>query len=108
MPQLRDLSDYTTNYRFGKSKIFMKELQVNLSLHKDHFIQYFGLETIREVKLRSIARTIQRYVAGWLGRKKYIALRSSALVLQNGILLFKLTYYCKKSERKTHMSFILF
>ena len=70
MFQIQALELDTNLYRIGQSKIFFRAGQVAY------------LEKLRSDKLQACGIMIQKHVKMWIYRKKYLAIRKSALLLQ--------------------------
>ncbi|XP_061773266.1 unconventional myosin-Vc isoform X2 [Nerophis ophidion] len=70
---LQRLIQDTNQYKFGRTKIFLRAGQVAF------------LEKLRLDQLRTACITIQKHVRGWSQRKKYLRMRNAAITLQQYI-----------------------
>eukprot|EP01119_Soliformovum_irregulare_P019453 TRINITY_DN6156_c0_g1_i1.p1 TRINITY_DN6156_c0_g1~~TRINITY_DN6156_c0_g1_i1.p1 ORF type:complete len:1408 (-),score=424.58 TRINITY_DN6156_c0_g1_i1:57-4280(-) len=70
VPQLRDLSDHSSRYRFGKTKIFFKERE------------YYGIEIYREIQVNGHVTKIQRAWKIHLEKKEFQKKRKAAIAMQ--------------------------
>uniref|UniRef100_A0A672I2A3 Myosin VC n=1 Tax=Salarias fasciatus TaxID=181472 RepID=A0A672I2A3_SALFA len=70
---LQRLIQDSNQYKFGRTKIFFRAGQVAY------------LEKLRLDRLRGACVTIQKHVRGWSQRRKYLAMRSAAIILQQYI-----------------------
>uniref|UniRef100_A0AAX7UXW9 Myosin VC n=1 Tax=Astatotilapia calliptera TaxID=8154 RepID=A0AAX7UXW9_ASTCA len=67
---LQRLIHDSNQYKFGRTKIFFRAGQVAY------------LEKLRLDRLRGACETIQKHARGWSQRRKYLALRKAAIILQ--------------------------
>ncbi|XP_057692409.1 unconventional myosin-Vc isoform X2 [Corythoichthys intestinalis] len=70
---LQRLIQDSNQYKFGRTKIFLRAGQVAY------------LEKLRLDQLRGACITIQKYVRGWIQRRKYLRLRRAAILIQHYI-----------------------
>ncbi|XP_008287953.1 unconventional myosin-Vc [Stegastes partitus] len=70
---LQRLIQDSNQYKFGRTKIFFRAGQVAY------------LEKLRLDRLRGACVTIQKHVRGWSQRRKYLAMRQAAIILQQYI-----------------------
>ncbi|CAN9499417.1 unnamed protein product [Ophioblennius macclurei] len=70
---LQRLIQDSNQYKFGRTKIFFRAGQVAY------------LEKLRLDRLRGACVTIQKHVRGWSQRRKYLAMKAAAIILQQYI-----------------------